>query len=95
MASVRDGNGGGLPCATEIGARFLANIETVVRGVFRGTTSLRPDRAQGVLKVLRATGDLSEASFAVRTQSGKPVAFGTVNATGKARLFTAPGCVAD
>ncbi len=94
MASVRSDNGG-VPPASEIAARLVANIETVVRGVFRGTTSLRPDRAQGVLKVLRATGDLSEAAFAVRTQSRKPVAFGTVTASGKARLFTAPSCVAD
>jgi len=91
---VRSDNGG-VPPAAEIAARLVANIETVVRGVFRGTASLRPDRSQGVLKVLRAAGDLSEAVFAVRTQSRKAGSVRRRDRTGKARLFTAPSCVAD
>jgi hypothetical protein len=36
-----------------------------------------------------------EATLAVRTLSGKPVAYATVSQTGKATLFTAKGCVAE
>ncbi|MBA2384959.1 MAG: hypothetical protein H0V68_09920 [Actinobacteria bacterium] len=66
-----------------------------IRGVFRGAASLRLDRLQGALKVLRATGDLTTGSFAVRTLGGKSIAFGMVTASGKATLFTNPSCVAD
>jgi hypothetical protein len=37
---------------------------------------------------------LREATLAVRTLSGKPVAYAAVSQTGKATLFTAKGCVA-
>jgi hypothetical protein len=36
-----------------------------------------------------------EAKLAVRTLSGKPLAYATVSRTGKATLFTAKGCVAE
>jgi hypothetical protein len=38
---------------------------------------------------------LREATLAVRTLSGKPLAFATVSQAGKASLFTARGCVAE
>jgi hypothetical protein len=38
---------------------------------------------------------LREATLAVRTLSGKPLAYAMVSQTGKATLFTARGCVAE
>jgi hypothetical protein len=62
-----------------------------VRAVFaRAPTPLRLEHVSGYLQ---ATGPLAEAVFAVRTQSGKPLAFARVSASGKARMFTAPSCV--
>jgi hypothetical protein len=62
-----------------------------VRAVFvRTPTPLRLEHVSGYLQ---ATGPLAEAVFAVRTESGKPLAFARVSASGKARMFTAPSCV--
>jgi hypothetical protein len=64
-----------------------------VRAVFgRVPTPLRLEHVSGYLQ---ATGPLAEASLAVRTESGKPLAFAAVSASGKARLFTAPSCVVN
>lgn len=60
-----------------------------LRGVFRTPASLRLDRES-----LNLTTDapVLGASFAVRTESGKPLAFASVNDSGKARIFTARSC---
>jgi hypothetical protein len=63
-----------------------------VRGVFSKPASLRLDRA-----TLQLTTDapVQQASFAVRIESGKPLAYASVNESGKARIFAAPSCVPD
>jgi hypothetical protein len=62
-----------------------------VRAVFARTPT--PLRLEHVSGYLEATGPLAEAAFAVRTETGKPLAFARVSASGKARMFTAPSCV--
>jgi hypothetical protein len=44
---------------------------------------------------LKTKATLQSAYLAIRTQAGKPLAFAAVSQSGKARLFTAPNCVAD
>lgn len=63
-----------------------------VRAVFSTPTALRLDRRSGLLTT-RAL--VREARIAVRTQTGKPLVFTSLNASGRARLFTASSCVAD
>jgi hypothetical protein len=62
------------------------------RALFRSPTRLRIDRGSGSLSTSAA---VREFSFAARTLSGKPLVYAEVFDTGKARLFVAPGCVAD
>lgn len=67
-----------------------------VRALFRVATTLRRQRRYGKLRLTTATTAVArEASFAVRTPTGKPIAFGDVVESGKARLFTAPSCAPD
>lgn len=63
-----------------------------VRAVFGTSTALRLDRRSGLLAT-RAL--VREAQIAVRTQLGKPLVFASLDASGKAQLFTASSCVAD
>jgi hypothetical protein len=69
-----------------------------VRGVFRVPTSLRLSRRYD-WRAWRTTFTLAEspreAYFAVQTRGGKPLAFASVFESGKARLFTAPSCIAE
>jgi hypothetical protein len=44
---------------------------------------------------VRTTSPLAAAALAVRTQSGRPLVYAEVSQSGKARLFTAKGCVSD
>jgi hypothetical protein len=44
---------------------------------------------------LRTTTPLTQAALAVRTRSGKMLAYASVAASGKTRLFTAPSCTRD
>jgi hypothetical protein len=64
-----------------------------VRAVFRAPTKLEPDRAFGYLQ-LQARGEVREAALAVRTPSGRSLAFASHGA-GKARVLAAPGCTED
>jgi hypothetical protein len=69
-----------------------------VRAVFRTPTSLRQrggydQRAWSTSGTVRESP--REASFAVRTRGGKPLALAAVFESGKARLFTAPSCIED
>jgi hypothetical protein len=69
-----------------------------VRAVFRTPTSLRlrggyDQRAWSTSGTVRESP--REASFAVRTRGGKPLALAAVFESGKARLFTAPSCIAE
>jgi hypothetical protein len=63
-----------------------------VRAVLSAATSFRLDRRSGYLE---AVAPVQEGVIAVRRQSGKPFAYVSVNQSGKARIFTAPACVAD
>ncbi|MEX1357456.1 MAG: hypothetical protein WD981_02420 [Gaiellaceae bacterium] len=66
-----------------------------VRAVFTSPVTLRLGRPWG-FPLLFARGNVTEASVAVRTQSGKRLAFATVSDTGRARVFTARrDCFAD
>jgi hypothetical protein len=60
-----------------------------VRAVFRSSAFLRLDPRSGA-RFTRTP--VRTASLAVRTQSGRPVAFVTVLESGKARLFTSGSC---
>jgi hypothetical protein len=62
-----------------------------VRAIFRTPMSLRLDRRL----MLKTDVPVRQASFVVRTESGKPFAYASVNEAGKARLFTSPACVAE
>jgi hypothetical protein len=44
---------------------------------------------------VKTKGSLKSAYLAIRTRSGKPLAFAAVFESGKARLFTASSCTAD
>ena len=54
-----------------------------------------PDALSSFHGFLRATAPARAAEVMVRTPSGKPVAYVRVEDSGKASLFTAPGCVED
>jgi hypothetical protein len=64
-----------------------------IRAVFREPATLESNRDPGY-QTLSAQGDVSEAAVAVRTPSGKPLAFAAISGP-KARLFTARSCVED
>jgi hypothetical protein len=64
-----------------------------IRAVFQVPMKLEPDRTFGY-SMLRALGEVKEAQLAVRTQSGRSLAFASL-AGGKARLLMAPSCVED
>jgi hypothetical protein len=60
-----------------------------VRAVFDSPTSFRMDHATATV---RAPGAVRVASLAVRTASGKPLIFASVDAAGTAKAFTARTC---
>jgi hypothetical protein len=61
-----------------------------VRAVMQSTTRLHAE-----LGLLRTNTPVQEATMAARTESGKPLVYAQVLASGKARLFTASSCVPD
>ncbi|MEX2210664.1 MAG: hypothetical protein WD689_02735 [Gaiellaceae bacterium] len=65
-----------------------------VRATFTSRVTLRRGSPYG-FPVLFARGTVEQASLAIRTQAGKPLAYATVSETGKARLFTAGSCTAE
>lgn len=74
----------------ETPARVLVRI----RGVFAAPAAFAEDRTWGYRQLL-AAGEVTNAALAVRTLSGKPVAFASLSGSGGARLFVAQGCVDD
>jgi hypothetical protein len=74
----------------ETPARVLVRI----RGVFAAPAAFAEDRTWGFRQLL-AAGEVSSVALAVRTLSGKPVAFASLSASGGVRLFVARGCVED
>jgi hypothetical protein len=65
-----------------------------VRGVFRSPATFETTRHFGY-PVLTASGEMTEASMAVRTQTGRPLAFSSVHESGKARVFGGRSCTED
>jgi hypothetical protein len=65
-------------------------VHVRVRAVFHAPMKLESDRTFGY-PMLRALGEVKEAQLAVRSPSGRALAFASL-ADGKARLFTAPSC---
>ena len=61
-----------------------------VRATLEGSGTLRARAG-----FLRTTAPITSASFAVRTLTGRELVYGSVAASGKARLFTARGCFRD
>lgn len=61
-----------------------------VRAVFESPTTLK-----GHDIFLLTTTPVQEARLAVRTQSGKPLVYATVAASGRSTLFTGKGCFAS
>lgn len=76
--------GEGIDCATP--GRVLVRV----RATFESPARLR--QRDGYT---RATAPIVEAAVVVRSEAGKSIAYATVAATGKTRLFTARNCVPD
>lgn len=67
-----------------------------IRAVFRTATTLRVQRLFGQRRLTTANAAIvREARLAVRTPSGKPLAYAEVFESGKARVFAARTCVHD
>lgn len=67
-----------------------------VRAVFERPVQLRLDWKDATrrYKHMRAEGAVRTGALAIRTEAGRPIAYGDVLASGRARLFTR-GCVPD
>jgi hypothetical protein len=70
-----------LECQTP--ARVLVRL----RAVFAAAAPVYGERG-----FLKSKGTVREAFVAIRTQTGRPIAFAAAFQSGKARLFTAPAC---
>jgi hypothetical protein len=66
------------------------NVLVRVRARLEGSAGLRTHDGY-----LRTSAPITEAAFAVRTRSGKPLAYASVAASGKTQLFTGTGCFRD
>lgn len=66
------------------------NVLVRVRARLEGSGGLRTHHG-----FLRTEAPITEAAFAVRTRSGKPLAYASVAASGKTQLFTGRGCFPD
>jgi hypothetical protein len=67
-----------------------------IRALFRAPTRLEVQRRFGRRILTTVTAVVArEAQLAVRTQTGKPIAYASATESGKARLFTAPSCLPD
>ena len=81
--------------ASPLGDRFECypprTILVRARAVFPSPTRLRRDRSG---RLVTSVG-LRQASFAATTLSGKPLVYAEASDSGRARLFTARGCVPD
>lgn len=69
-----------------------ARVVVRVRATFAQPATLTLDRSQGVLRTRRAQGAVREAQVAVRTTSGRPLAYASASSSGTSRIFTAKGC---
>jgi hypothetical protein len=69
-----------------------AKILVRIRGVYRRPTSFLPTTIERNRDSLVARGPVKEGFLAIRTLSGKPIAFATVHESGRARLFLGGSC---
>lgn len=65
-----------------------------VRAIFRRPVATRIVRTFGFPQ-LTVTGELDQASMAIGSPSGEPIAYVSVTGTEKSRLFTRPSCKED
>ncbi len=82
--------GAASPFGDELDCSSPRRVLVRVRAVLGAPTSLRK---RGM--VLKTTVPVKEARLTIRTQTGKPLVYAEVFESGKARLFTAKGCVPD
>jgi hypothetical protein len=75
-----------MPLGDELECDVPRRVLLRIRAVLASRASLRGREFESVHVPVR------EAKLAVRTVSGKPLAFATVSESGKATLFTARGC---
>ncbi len=73
----------------------IVDCETRRRVLVRVRARLQSGGLRESRGFLRSTGPVANAALSVRTQTGRPLVYATVAASGRARLFTAPRCVAD
>ena len=81
--------GAAAPLGSELKCDVPRRVLVRVRAVFESRAILRGKEFESAHVPVR------EAKLAVRTVSGKPLAYATVSQTGKATLFTAKGCRAE
>src|SRR5918994_4015623 len=78
--------GAAAPLGSELKCDVPRRVLVRVRAVFESRAVLRGKEFESAHVPVR------EAKLAVRTVSGKPLAYATVSQTGQATLFTAKGC---
>jgi hypothetical protein len=75
--------------------RVAGNVLVRVRAVFRAATTLSSDRYFGRrILAVPTSAVVREARLAVRAPAGRPLVYADVLESGRARLFTARGCIA-
>jgi hypothetical protein len=83
------------PYGREFECEVPPRVVLRVRTVFREPTTLESSRSSGYrAQVLSAKGEMSDAAIAVRTPSGKALAYASLS-SGKAGLHAARSCVED
>jgi hypothetical protein len=78
------------PLGVEYDCEAPRRVLVRVRATLRRRAPVYRDR-----HFVKTKANLKNAYLAIRTRSGKPLAFAAVFESGKARLFTASSCIAD
>ncbi len=89
LAATSLRGGAAAPLGDELECEVPRRVLVRLRAVLPSRATLRGRDFESIHVPVR------EAKLAMRTPSGKPLAFATVSQTGKATLFTAKGCVAE
>jgi hypothetical protein len=82
------------PSEREFDCETPSRVLVRVRAVFRSAARLETARDFGYPQ-LRAGGQVKEASLAIRTQGGRPLAFASIHESGQARAFAASSCFSE
>jgi len=77
------------PLGDRLHCRAAGRVSIRIRAVFQVPATLR----RGPFGFIATSEHVRRAAIAVRAQNGKPLVFAEVFESGRARLFTAPGCV--